>query len=219
MIAELLIILTILILNLSVVLLVRSRTTMIIFIMLANLITILFYSLIIPEAQNFKELIIATIIFSTIILALISNSNHIYNIPPEKPKKIKFIILSIIVGIFTIIVSSGVFYLTKNINKVAAAVREKQISRAEEIEKNPLIFPGHPAHIAVKKYYFQGNYGDDVFKLPENKPIAELYDDKYKQKLQSNILFKRITDAIIIIAGMITILLLNYRYNFKEKNS
>jgi hypothetical protein len=191
---------------------------MIISIMLANLITILFYSLTIPEAQNFKELTIATIIFSTTILALISNSNHAYNIQIKKPGRIKFIILSVTVAIFTIIVSGGVFYLAKNINKVASAVREKQIARAEAIDKNPLIFPGHQAHITVKKYYLHGNYSNDVFKLPENKPITELYDDNYKQKLQGNVLLKRLTEAIIIIAGLMTILLLNYRYNFKEKD-
>ena len=108
----------------------------------------------------------------------------------------------------------GGFYLTKNIKQTAILVKEKQISRRDAVEKNPLIFPGHLAHKNVRKYYLEKNFDNmEIFKqdLEKENIDVNLYNDFDKEKLRSSPIIKGLTDVILVITGIMIAILLTYR--------
>ena len=130
-----LIILTILALNLSVIFFIKSRINMIILITTSNLITILLYSLTIDNFLILKELAIVTIIYSIIIAFLIvSHKEKQGKIRKSKPDLISFSVLTLICAVCTI-------YLSANINKDLIAKKEakinNQIINLQDFEQNP----------------------------------------------------------------------------------
>lgn len=173
--SEVLITITILLLNFAIIALLRNKIVIVASVMISNLITILFYSLIISDNQILKELIIATTIYCITILTLISNSHHIDKIREYSAKKSP----SKIIISFIFLVSFGAsccgFYLIKHINF------KQQI---------------------------------DV-KTTTNTTMSIT---QAKQDLKNNVLFKRSTDAILIVVGIMTILLLSSKYRNRESN-
>ena len=111
---ELLIILVILFLNFAIVILFRNRIIVVASVMIANLVMILFYSMIIADYQSLKELIIATIIYSITILTLISNTTHIDKINETHQNKI----IGYLIIIIALTIGSGGFYLLKNVGSL-----------------------------------------------------------------------------------------------------
>lgn len=183
---ELLIILVILLLNFAIVTLLKDRIIVVASVMIVNLIIILFYSLVIADYQNLKELIIATAVYSITILALISNTNHIDKISENsKKKKPKFILWLAIFMALTI--SCGGFYLIKNISD-----------------------------LLPKNTNARDQFGNVI--ITGNAPESQPESTASHQELKDNVLFKRSTDAILIIVGVMTILLLSGKYRNRESN-
>lgn len=188
---ELLIILAILFLNFAIIIMLSNRIVVVASVMIVNLIIILFYSIIIADYQNLKELIIATVVYSITILALISNTNHIDQISENITKsKSKIIILFAIIMALTI--SCGGFYLMKNIRDLLpkSSVLRDQFGNIVVTNNTPPVL-------------------DNAMNNPANSE---------QPKLKNNVLFKRSTDAILIIVGVMTILLLSSKYRNRESN-
>jgi hypothetical protein len=160
-------------------------------VMIINLIIILLYSIIIANYQNLKELIIATVIYSITILTLISNTNHIDQIS-KSSSYFKSKIAIYLVFIFALIVSSGGFYLIKNIDKILPRKTSSSQLTLEKIMNKPQ-------------------------SLANNNNINQNLDAEQKE-IKNNVLFKRSTDAILIIVGIMTVLLLSSKYRNQESN-
>jgi hypothetical protein len=194
-IVESLIILAILSLNFAVIVWFRNRIVVVASVMISNLIIILFYSTIISDYQSLQELIIATIFYSITILVLISNSNHIDQINSDSLKKIRSSLNTQItyslIFLFTFTLSCGVFYLSKDI--------KEQSSRNDNFTIEKIT---NPAQII-----------DQI--TPDEQNATAPAEQK---KLTNNVLFRRSTDAILIIVGVITILLLSSKYRNRESN-
>ncbi len=191
---ELLIILAILSLNFAVIVWFKNRIVVVASVMIANLIIILLYSTIISDYQSLQELIIATIFYSITILILISNSKHIDQINSDNLKKIRSSLNNKInyslIFIVTFALSCGVFYLSKDI--------KEQSNHNEKWQIEQLANPDNSGQIK--------DNGNNI--AAENS----------EKKLKNNVLFRRSTDAILIMVGVITILLLSSKYRNRESN-
>lgn len=193
-IVESLIILAILSLNFAVIVWFKNRIVVVASVMIANLIIILLYSTIISDYQILQELIIATIFYSITILILISNTSHIDQINSDNLPKVSLFLSKKInyslIFIFTFALSCGVFYLSKDIKEQTNHNRNWQIEQLTN-QVNP-----------------------DQIKNPENNAVIE----SKEKKLTHNVLFRRSTDAILIMVGVIIILLLSSKYRNRESN-
>ena len=192
-IVEILIIVAILSLNFAVILWFRNRIALVASTMIANLIIILLCSTIISDHQNLQELIIGTIFYSITLLALISNANHIDQINSSK-KIVVNLNSKISYGILIITVlaiSSTIFLVGKN-TKIISGVYTKDYGSISHQIPSP--------------------------EIPKEKSENENIDSKNNQKLQNNVLFRRSTDAILIMVGAIAILLLSSKYLNRESN-
>jgi hypothetical protein len=214
--------LTFIIINFLILFIIKTRTTSITSLIIAHLVAVLFFSLSISNYNSFKEIVLALIVYSMVILFLISNYNPIY-LTGDKSNKAKHswllwltipLISSIVLSIFF-----AVFFITKNIPQLAKTIHEKEFSRQNEIAKNPMILPSHAVHMAVKTFYLGKKFKDDW----SDKSYVEIEMNekkraRLKDKLSDNFLLKRSSDVILIIVAVSTSLLL---LNGKkiEKNS
>ena len=109
---------TFIIINFLILFTIRARTTIITSLIIAHLIAVLFFSLSISNYNSFKEIVLSLIIYSMVILFLISNYNPIY-LTDNQTNKINeshsslFIVPIISAGI--LIIFCAVFLITKNI--------------------------------------------------------------------------------------------------------
>jgi hypothetical protein len=188
---EILIILAILSLNFAVIVWFKNRIVVVASVMIANLIIILLYSTIISDYQSLQELIIATIFYSITILVLISNSSHINQINSDSLKKIKSSLSNKINYSLIFIMT---FVLSCGVFYLSKNIKE-QSSHNENWQIEQLANPTQ-----VK---------------PDQENIAVVSEPK---KLKNNVLFRRSTDAILIMVGVITILLLSSKYRNRESN-
>jgi len=213
---ELLLIFITLVLNFLLLFFLKTRTTIIITLIFSHLAMILLYGIIIVNFPILRTLTIATIVYSITTFILIANSNHLYKIHDDKINfknyKSSTIIILAIFMVSAIVLSS--FYLIKNINITSFLVKKQQTTREGEVSKNPLIFPGHPVHINVKKYYLEKNF-DNMSNFrqdkDENGKEKELHSEDNKEKLRNNPLIKSLSDIIIVIIGIMIALLLSYK--------
>lgn len=205
---ELIIILALLI-NLLTLVVVKNKTSMIIGIIISNLLIILSYNLLILDQKTLKELIIANIIYSIIILVLAFNTknNNPTKIDDSNNKKNKLSqSLAILIFLFAIAISSMCFYLTKNLNQLSSSLNVK-IAEKESLKQNSTSIANNSPN------YLATNVADKTNqKESKIEQLKDLYNENERKKLKNNILFNRSTDAIIIIVGIITALLFNYRY-------
>jgi hypothetical protein len=190
-IVESLIILAILSLNFAVIVWFRNRIVVVASVMITNLIIILFYSTIISDYQNLQELIIATIFYSITILVLISNSNHIDQINSDSLKKIRS---SLNKQITYSLIFLFTFTLSCGVFYLSKDIKE-QSTRNDNFTIEQIT---NPASMT-----------------PDGQNAAAPAEQK---KLTNNVLFRRSTDAILIIVGVITILLLSSKYRNRESN-
>lgn len=203
---------TFIIINFLILFAVKTRTTTVTSLIIAHLVAVLFFSLSISNYNSFKEIVLALIIYSMVILFLISNYNPIYLANKEKVKnkysKVTWVIFPLM-GLVVVTIFFALFLITKNIPEITEIVNERKLSRQIEVVKNPMILPSHPAHIAVKKFYlgkkFEDNWSEKVEKDIE---INEKKKARLKDKLSDNFLLKRSSDVILIIVAMSTSLLL-----------
>lgn len=204
--------LTFIAINLLILFVVKTRTTAITSLIISHLIAVLFFSLSIANYNSFKEIVLALIVYSMVILFLISNYN-----PTEKKgaksRAIKnyfassFFISVIFFTVLTIFLS--LFFIAKNVAQIADAVQNKKFNKQNEIMQNPMILPSHPVHIAVKKFYlgkkFEEEWSDKTYAELE---MNERKRARLKDKLSDNFLLKRSSDVILIIVAVSTSLLL-----------
>jgi magnesium-transporting ATPase (P-type) len=186
---EILIILAILSLNFAVIVWFKNRIVVVASVMIANLIIILLYSTIIWDYQILQELIIATIFYSITILVLISNSSHIDQIDSDNLKKIKSSFNKKISYSLIFIVT---FTLSCGVFYLSKNIKEKSNHswKIEQLENPTQTSP--------------------------NQEIAQIQIEQ--KKLKNNVLFRRSTDAILIMVGVIVILLLSSKYRNRESN-
>jgi hypothetical protein len=191
---------------------VKTRTTTIISLIIAHLVAVLFFSLSISNYNSFKEIVLALIIYSMVILFLISNYVAIFSVD-EVASKIKarwqkyfsyFAVFSIVMIAFLVI-----FFIAKDISKVSDLIRDKKIAKQSEAVENPMVLPSHAVHIAVKSFYLGKNFQKDWSdKTYEKLEINERKKARLKDKLSDNFLLKRSSDVILIIVAATTVMLL-----------
>jgi len=186
---EILIILAILSLNFAVIVWFKNRIVVVASVMVANLIIILLYSTIIWDYQILQELVIATIFYSITILVLISNSSHIDQINSDNLKKIKSSL------------NKKISYSLIFITTLTLSCGVFYLSKNIKEKSNP-------------------NWQIEQLTNPDHiKPNQETTPVNIEQKkLKNNVLFRRSTDAILIMAGVMVILLLSSKYRNRESN-
>lgn len=191
---------------------VKTRTTTVTSLIIAHLVAVLFFSISISNYNSFKEITLALIVYSMVILFLISNYNPIYSLEGEG-RKIKYsfarLPFFLAIGFVFFISFSSIFLIAKNTGEISEFLRDKKFTKANEVMSNPMVLPSHPAHIAVKTFYLGQKFEDDW----SDKVYAELeMNDKkrarLKDKLSDNFLLKRSSDVILIIVAATTSLLL-----------
>lgn len=204
--------LTFIIINFLILFTIRTRTTIITSLIIAHLVAVLFFSLSISNYNSFKEIVLSLIVYSMVILFLISNYNPIY-LTDDQTNKVNesrsslFIVPIISAGI--LVIFCAVFLITKNIPDISHVIHEKEAEKQNEIIKNPMILPSYAVHIAVKKFYLGKKFEDDW----SDKTYAEIELNekkraRLKDKLSDNFLLKRSSDVILIIVAVSTSLLL-----------
>lgn len=191
---------------------IKTRTTIVTALIISHLIAVLFFSISISNYNSFKEIVLALIIFSMVILFLVSNYNPIY-LAEVSTNKIKCskLWLFFIPPIFVTIATTffALFFITKDLPEISKIVSDKQIANQNEILQNPMILPSHPVHIAVKKFYlgkkFEDGWSDKTYVDLE---INDRKRARLKDKLSDNFLLKRSSDVILLIVAVSTSLLL-----------
>ncbi len=210
--AKFLTLLAFVVINFLILFTIKTRTTIVTGLIISHLVAVLFFSLSISNYNSFKEIVLALIVYSMVILFLVSNYNPIYLLGNEANKiksrrQLFFFIAAIIVVIS--VTFFALFSVAKNIEKISEIIVEKKIIKQEEVLKNPMILPQHPVHIAVKKFYFGKKFEEEW----SDKTYIELEMNerkraRLKDKLSDNFLLKRSSDVILIIVAMSTSLLL-----------
>jgi hypothetical protein len=210
--AKFLTLLTFIIINLLIIFVVKTRTSIVISLIISHLIAVLFFSLSISNYNSFKEIVLALIIYSMVILFLVSNYNPIY-LASDKVNQIKdsktFLFLAPIITLVVLVIFLALFFVAKNIEQIAEDFHEKKFAKQEETMKNPMISNSHPVHIAAKKNYFSkdisANQLDESYiKTGMNeRKIARL-----KDKLSDNFLLKHSSDVILVIVAISSSLLI-----------
>ncbi len=204
--------------NLLIICVVRTRTTIVTSLIVSHLMAVLFFSLSISNYNSFKEIVLALIVYSMVILFLISNYNPIYLVGDEMIKianhKQRLIVFASLIVIFAI-VFSALFFIVKNVEKVSDIVNQKITSRQEKILAKPMLLPSHPVHIAVKKFYFGKKFDDQwLGDTSDRNEISQRKKAQLKDKLNDNFLLKRSSDVILlIVAATTSILLLGIKRN------
>ena len=199
------------IINLLILFLVKSRTTTVVSLIFSHLVLVLFFSISISSQNYFKEITLVLIIYSMVILFLISNDNLVHKeVPAHKSDSYKILLAKGVAGfLFFGFIFILVFSLSKNINQIAKNNLVKKDELQNEIVINPLKSPSYGAHIVVKKFHFEKNSPKNSLDKIESsyvrndKKLAHLRDN-----LLDNFLLKRSSDMIILIVAICSILLL-----------
>ena len=204
--------LTFIVINFLILFVIKTRTTTVTSLIIAHLVAVLFFSISISNYNSFKEIVLALIVYSMVILFLISNYNPIYLVGKEKSKsKYSRAVLIVFPAMCVVILTVffAIFSIAKNIPEITDIVSEKKITKQTEIIKNPMILPSHPAHIAVKKFYLGKKFEEDWSdKIDTELEMNERKRARLKDKLSDNFLLKRSSDVILIIVAISTSLLL-----------
>ncbi len=194
---------------------VRTRTTVVTTLIIAHLVLILFLSLSITSYHSFKEIVLALVAYSMVLLYLISNTNPIFSSVEKISLNFRdkeFLLKSFIALNFIAIIASAFFVIAINTSEIAKKISDKRTDREDEIMMNPMLLPSHPVHISVRKFYLgkkMTSDGDEwVDKVQARAEVNEKKQAKLKDKLADNFLLKRSSDVILIIVAISTCLLL-----------
>ncbi|MBP7710103.1 MAG: hypothetical protein KA100_03440 [Rickettsiales bacterium] len=191
---------------------IKTRTTIVTSLIISHLAAVLFFSISISNYNSFKEIVLALIIFSMVILFLVSNYNPIYLAAPETSKTKRsrlwiFFIPAVCVIVVTVFVA--LFSIAKSLPQISKIITDEQTTKQNEILQNPMLLPSHPVHIAVKKFYlgkkFEDGWSDKTYVELE---MNDRKRARLKDKLSDNFLLKRSSDVILIIVAISTSLLL-----------
>lgn len=208
----LLTVLTFIIINFLIIFKVKTRTTTITSLIISHLILVLFFAFSIANYNSFKEIVLALVAYSMVILFLVSNYNPIfsnnsdqYQAPLIKDWRFRIIVSTAAVFLLIVIFLS-IFVMVKNISKVSAFVNDDKLEKQAEIIANPMILPSHPVHNTVKKFYLEKNFAKNDNAWYNKKSSEELINEKkqarLKDQLSDNFLLKRSSDVILIIVAV-----------------
>jgi len=194
---------------------IRTRTTAVTTLIIAHLVLVLFLSLSISNYNSFKELVLALVAYSMVLLFLISNHNPIFFYDSkklQKPRSRWSLLFIPLIVLAILLIFSALFIVTKNVQIISQAISEKKIEKQNEVLLNPMILPSHPVHIAVRKFYLgkkmESDGNDWVDKVQVQSEINDRKQARLKDKLADNFLLKRSSDVILIIVAISTSLLL-----------
>lgn len=213
---KILVALVFVLINFFIVFAVRSRTTAVTSLIVAHLIAVLFLSLSIANYNSFKEIVLALVAYSMVLLFLISNHNPIFfqsaeRLPELTKGKLRWLKFSTLFFL-VITVFVALFLVVKNVMTISKSIADKKLELQAEVMMNPMILPSHPVHVAVRKFYLgkkmesDGNEWADKVQLQSE--INEKKQARLKDKLADNFLLKRSSDVILIIVAVSTSLLL-----------
>lgn len=201
---------------------VKTRTSIVISLIIAHLFAVLFFSMSISSFVLFKEMVLVLIAYFAAILFLISNNNPIYLAKlSEAPKALKsklfnknlagkfFAFLSL-----TAIFCAMILLISKS-EEIAKTIEQKKSTHQEMLQENPLVAQSHPIHMTVKKIYFDKNFDESWLKNNDNNSSLETRKKiQLKEKIGDSFLFKRSSDVIILLVATISIMLI-----LKNKNN
>jgi hypothetical protein len=146
--------------------------------------------------MKMKEVVLALIAYSMVVLFLISHHNQILSEDLQNRKNKSWITNFLIVPAIVLGVTlafSALFIITKNVPKISKAVLDKKLEKQTEIMLNPMILPSHPVHIAVKKFYLGKKTKDDgsqwLDKVQVRSEINERNQGRLKDKLAGSCFF------------------------------
>lgn len=190
---------------------VRTRTTTIISLIIAHLTTVVFFSLSISNYNSFKEIVLSLIIYSMVILFLISGNNPIHQ-TDDKGNKIKSskpsLAVTSCVSFIFLTIFLLIFLMVKNLPQLAEFVRDEKFSKQNEIMQNPIAEAFHSEHLTTENFYPDQEILDNPVKKDFKSEISDRKKARLKDKLSDNFLLKRSADVILIIAAIIANLLL-----------
>ncbi|GDX36211.1 hypothetical protein LBMAG18_07220 [Alphaproteobacteria bacterium] len=217
--------------NLLIFFAVKTRTSIVISLLISCLVAILFFSQILLNYNSFKEIILVLVIYSMVILNLVisDTASQISAVKIEQKKIIwqsnhfffkcatKFLILIFFLTIFFII-----FLMVSKLSVIYDEVKLQKYNQQREIILNPIILPSHPVHQHVEKFYLKknDNKNNEFYTQQIQWNENEFKKAQMKNELSDNLILKRSSEVLIIIAGLICLALINLSktHNLPEKN-
>jgi hypothetical protein len=210
------------IINFLILLVVKTRTTTVTALIIAHLVATLFFSLSIASNDGFREIVLSLIIYSMVILFLISNydftslaSSQLFKFE----RRIHQISFYFFAAISVLLIFLALFSVIKNLAPLSQIVTDKKILTQGEIALDPMMSPSHPSHVAIKKFYLGRNL--DAKKIDSSTVEFEINERKaarLKDELLTNFLLKRSSDMILIIVAISCVLLLLSQKKNQLKN-
>ncbi|MFM7620310.1 MAG: hypothetical protein ACKO47_01715 [Alphaproteobacteria bacterium] len=227
-------ILVFVIINLLIFFAVKTRTSIVISLLISCLVTILFFSQILLNYNSFKEVILALVIYAMVILNLVisdtnsqasqvkidqkklsSQSNHLFH------KSFSKLTSKFSLAIFFLIIFGAVLLINTRLGEIYEEVKEKKYNKQNEIILNPIMLPSHPVHQYVWQNYFNKNSQKNIqFEQSESASENEFKKAQMKNELSNNFILKRASEVLIIICGIICLALINLKknHNSQQKN-
>ena len=224
-------ILVFVIINLLIFFAVKTRTSIVISLLISCLVAILFFSQILLNYNSFKEIILALVIYSMVILNLVisDTASQIAGVKIEQKKVIwqnnhlffKFVTKFLIFTFFLIIFLITLLMVSK-LSVIYDEVKLQKYNQQKEIILNPIILPSHPVHQHVEKFYLKKNIykNNEIYAQQIQWNENEFKKAQMKNELSNSFILKRSSEVLIIIAGLICLALINLSktYNSREKN-
>ena len=211
-ISVLLIIIIFTLISLSILFLIKTRTTRIIAIISSQLSIIFIFNLYLTTFNNFKEFILVITIYSIVILFLISNNKSFFvDLKEEKILNYKNNFFKFYLPLLILIISivSCIILMINTTTDISKIIIEKKLNQKNELLVNPLLLPSHSVHMTVKRFYLGKKFSEIPSDNVENALEENIFKrQKIKEKLSNNMMLKRTSDIIIILVGMISAILI-----------
>lgn len=217
-------ILVFVIINLLIFFAVKTRTSIVISLLISCLVTILFFSQILLNYNSFKEIILALVIYAMVILNLvISDTNILIGEVKIEQKKSRWQIdhflynafSKFLIASFFLIIFFVALFMNLGLGSVYDEVKEQKYNKQNEIILNPILLPSHSVHQNVKENYLTKNSSkkneldnQEIFWSENEFKKAQMKND-----LSNNFILKRSSEVLIIICGIICLALINLSKN------
>lgn len=206
--------------NLLILFAVRTRTSIVITLLISQLVAILFFSQILLNFNSFKEVILAVVIYVMVILGVATSdtASRIINVSEQNNLSLKSQnnkLFFVLVASGCLIIFTAVFMLIIKLPMVHHQIKEKKFNQQKELILNPIILPSHPVHKHIKKYYFHQNFFQNNDQQIANfNEEQEIKKAQMKDQLVDNFVLKRSSDVIIIFAGFVVLALIYSKKKF-----
>lgn len=217
---KLLVVLLFVVINFSILLLVKTRINSAISLILSYLVTVFFLGLAVTSYENLKELIVILAIYSMVVLFLVCRHDSII-LEEEKKSRFKKISLHFFVALVVLVIFFSVFWVTNNIVRISNFVEGQKIERRNKelfgsfrtssshiiIDENRGIVPKKKT-LKIEKRSELVNKRDtqEAFNLNARQRA------RLKDRLSDSFLLKRFSDFILIITALLTLSLLHSNF-------